>query len=92
MELTTDTLKELINQVLTDYGLLLPLPMDAEPDGKESPGVIRENQSLNQKLFYLLSKISDKERANLFRRFGYFTSSQLLNQLSQLKKAEKGQF
>ena len=92
MKLTDDKLKELIIQVMEDLGLLMPLPLDAEPKGNEDPPVLKENSSLEQKLFYLLSKISDKQRSNLFRRFGYFTSNQLLTQLSSLKKAEKGDF
>ena len=91
MKLTHDKLKELIIQVMTDYDLLLPLPLDAEPKNTEDPPLINES-NLSQKLYFLLSKISDKERSNLFRRFGYFTSNQLLSQLSSLKKAEKGDF
>ena len=57
MKLTDDKLKELIIQVMEDLGLLMPLPLDAEPKGNEDPPVLKENSSLEQKLFYLLSKM-----------------------------------
>jgi len=91
MKLTDETLREMIIQVMTELGLLMPYPLKAEPVGNEDPPPLNES-NLSQKLYFLLSKISDKERSNLFRRFGYFTSNQLLSQLSSLKKAEKGDF
>ena len=46
MKLTDDKLKELIIQVMEDLGLLMPLPLDAEPKGNEDPPVLKEIFSL----------------------------------------------
>lgn len=88
IELIKQVYLEAFNDLLSEEPALL-----AEP---EFVGDIPTNLTESVKepglshLIQILSKLEESERARLFRRFGYYTSQQLLQHLSNIKKAEKG--
>jgi len=95
MKLTPSTLKDLIQQVyLEAFAELLDsedFELPAEPVGNEDPpGTILSEELKLNKIYKILVMLSSTERSQLFRRFGYYTGKHLLNQLNNIKKAEKG--
>lgn len=92
-KLTEQTLKDLIRQVYLDafQDVLSDEPdLLAEPEEDEDPPILETKQSGLPKLIQLLHRLDDDQRARIFRRFGYYTSAHLLQQLNSIKKAEKG--
>ena len=93
-KLTEQTLKDLIRQVYldafedicSDEPALLAEPTEQFQD----PPMTEGNQSVMPRLIKLLNGLTDDERSRIFRRFGYYTSAHLLQQLNSIKKAEKG--
>lgn len=98
--LTSKSLKQLISDVLEDAlkdtedifaDKLLAEPTEKNPYPPEAPLV--ETQNMNptmSKVISVLNKLSEEDRALVFRQFGYFTSNHLLKQLSLMKQADKG--
>ena len=94
-QLTESKLKELIKQVYLDAfaDLTEEEPaLLAEPqfEGHEPPELSEGKESGLSRLIKILNTLDEDERARLFRRYGYFTSAHFLNQLNNIKKAEKG--
>ena len=102
MKLSTPILKDLIQQVyleafedlINDPELDLP-PLPAEPSSsnEDPPDIITEQLTPAQKskIEKLLSMLSAEDRAFIFRKYGYYTTKNLLLQLNQMKRAEKGE-
>ena len=95
MKLTPEHLKDLIKQeldaLLQDLGLLLPYPLQAEPVGHEDPPELLESkQSKVQLASKLINMMTDHEQDTLFRHYGRFTWATLLQRFRELKAAEKG--
>lgn len=90
MKLTHDQLiaiiKQEIDETLTDLGLLLPLPLEAEPIS-EANEPKRNKVQLAQRL---INTMTDREKDALFRSFSRFTWDTLLARFSEMKAAEKG--
>lgn len=94
-QLTESKLKQLIKQVYLDA--LKDLTEEepallAEPqfEGHEPPDLTESKQSGMSRLITILNKLDDDDRDRLFRRYGYYTTAHLLQQLNNIKKAEKG--
>lgn len=101
MQLTKQTLKDLINQVyieafqdLTEEEPELmaePIANELPPERSASDDVIREgDEGTISKLIKALNHLDADQRRRIFHRFGYYTGHHLLNQLNAIKKAEKG--
>ena len=95
-QLTEQTLKDLIHQVyleaFKDICVEEEPALLAEPqfEGDEPPELSEGNETPFSRLIKILNTFDEDERARLFRRYGYYTSAHLLNQLNNIKKAEKG--
>ena len=83
--------REEIENVLADLGMLMPYPLDAEP--------INEGKVVS-KLIQLMRKASSEDRKAVFHHFGFYSRSEIsseitrnvLRNISNLKLAEKGSF
>jgi len=92
-KITGEDLKQIIYQALT------PEPLIAEPVLNEDPPQIM-NESIEEKLFPVLKKMSPSSRAILFARFGFVLKTELskdltqniLNNISNLTLASKGKY
>jgi len=100
-QLTEQTLKDLIHQVYLEAFKDVCAEEDlseeepallAEPqfEGDEPPELSEGSSTPFSRLIKILNTFDEDERARLFRRYGYYTSAHLLNQLNNIKKAEKG--
>lgn len=103
MQLTKQTLKDLINQVyieafqdlIDDEQELLaePIANELPPSGLATDVVISEGDQASStlnKLIQALNHLNPDQRKKIFHRFGYYTGEHLLAQLNSIKKAEKG--
>jgi len=85
--------REEIQGVLEDLGMLMPLPLDAEP-------TMNENAESKSKLFLAMQQASPKELKQACNAFGYYSRSQLsadithnvLANIAKIKQAEKGTY
>jgi len=83
--------REEIEATLQDLGMLMPLPLQAEP--------MNENV-VSSKLIQVLSKASPENRKKAFHHFGYYSKSELgaeitknvLRNISNINQAQKGSF
>jgi len=97
MNITEDALRQIVRDeitaVLTDLGMLLPLPLDAEP----AP-LVEGNQT--DKIIKVLKRIGNERRTEIFNRFGFYSRSQLsgeitknvLTNISNINQAQKGNY
>ena len=95
MNVTEEQLRDIVRQeiesTLQDLGMLLPLPLEAEP--------INEGQ-LTSKLIQLMGKASPEERKKVFHHFGFYSRGEMsaeitknvLRNISNIKAAEKGSY
>jgi len=101
MQLTKQTLKDLINQVyieafqdLTDDEpdlLAEPIANELPPSQSASDDVICEgDEGTINKLIQALNHLDADQRKRIFHRFGHYSGQHLLAQLNNIKKAEKG--
>lgn len=101
MQLTKQTLKDLINQVYIEAFqdlthdepelLAEPIANELPPERLASDDVIREgDEGTINKLIKALNHLDADQRKRIFSRFGFYTGQHLLAQLNNIKKAEKG--
>lgn len=103
MQLTKQTLKDLINQVyieafqdLTEEEpdlMAEPITNELPPSGLATDVVISEGDhasSTLNKLIQALNHLNPDQRRKIFHRFGYYTGEHLLSQLNSITKAQKG--
>lgn len=95
MKLTPEHLKDIVKQeldaLLQDLGLLLPYPLQAEPVGNEDPPELLEGKKNKVQIAsQIINTMSDQEQDALFRHYGRFTWATLLQRFRELKSAEKG--
>lgn len=87
MNISKDQLVALIRQeidaVLTDLGLILPLPLEAEPE------VINEEQNRVSKMVAILNKLEASERERIFTAFKRYTFQHFLKQIRAYELAKK---
>ena len=76
-------IKQEIDAVLRDLGLLLPLPLPAEPE------VIKEDQSRVKKMISILNKLEASERERIFSAFNRYSYSHFLTQIRAYETAKK---
>lgn len=76
-------IRQEIDAVLTDLGLLLPLPLEAEPE------VIQEQQSRVNKMVGILNKLEASERERIFAAFKRYTFQDFLKQIRAYEMAKK---
>ena len=90
MKLTPQILKDMIMNVLSDLDLLLPLPLEMEPEGTENPPDDLLIESKTQSILDALNALQPDERARIFNRFNYYQLNQILNRINQIQQATKG--
>ena len=95
MNVTEEQLRAIVKQeieaTLQDLGMLMPLPLEAEP--------INEGK-LASKLIQLLGKASPEDRKTVFHHFGFYSRAEMsseitknvLRNISNIKAAEKGSY
>ena len=95
MNVTEEQLRDIVRQeiesTLQDLGMLMPLPLEAEP--------INEGQ-LTSKLIQLMGKASPEERKKVFHHFGFYSRGEMsaeitknvLRNISNINQAQKGAF
>ena len=95
MNVTEEQLRNIVRQeiesTLQDLGMLMPLPLEAEP--------INEGQ-LTSKLIQLMGKASPEERKKVFHYFGFYSRGEMsaeitknvLRNISNINQAQKGAF
>lgn len=71
-----------IEAVLEELGLILPLPLPAEPT------VMENKQSRVSKIVGILNQLEESERLRIFRAFRVYTYSQFLQQISAYERAK----
>jgi hypothetical protein len=95
MKLTPEHLKDIVKQeldaLLQDLGLLLPYPLQDEPVGNEDPPELLEGKKNKVQIAsQIINTMTDEEQGQLFRHYGRFTWATLLQRFRELKSAEKG--
>ena len=76
-------IRQEIDAVLTDLGLILPLPLEAEPE------VIQEDKSRASKIIDILNKLETSERERIFRAFRRYSYAHFLEQIRNYELAKK---
>ena len=94
-QLTQQTLKDLISQVMEDAlsNSLFTNELPAEPtsDNQQPPADLTEgNESIDTKLIRVLQQLPKERRLAIFSRFGMFTQNALLRNINNVNKASKG--
>jgi hypothetical protein len=86
MKINKEQLLAIIHQeieaVLEELGLILPLPLPAEPT------VMENKQSRVSKVVGILNQLEESERLRVFRAFRVYTYSQFLQQISAYERAK----
>lgn len=90
MKLTQQILKDMIMSVMTDLDLILPLPLEMEPEGAEDPPEDILSESKTQSILDALNALQPSDRARIFNRFNYYQINQILSRINQIQKASKG--
>ena len=95
MNVTEEQLRAIVKQeieaTLQDLGMLMPLPLEAEP--------INEGK-LASKLIQLMGKASPEDRKKVFNHYGFYSRAEMsaeitknvLRNISNIKSAEKGPY
>jgi len=96
-QLTQQTLKELISQVLEDAFQAtkedFPDELPAEPteDNQHPPeDLIETKETIDSKLIRVLNKLPKERRMAIFKRFGMHSQESLLRNINKVQQASKG--
>jgi len=99
MPITEQDLKAIIRQeieeVMTDLGLLMPYPLDAEPGGtdEEPPllqGHLNERKVNLSRIIKILNALDDEQRERIFSHFKRYRMDALIKTIDSITKASKG--
>ena len=86
MKINKEQLLAIIHQeieaVLEELGLILPLPLPAEPT------VMENKQSRVSKIVGILNQLEESERLRVFRAFRVYSYSHFLQQISAYERAK----
>ena len=98
MPITEQDLKAIIRQeieeVMTDLGLLMPYPLEVEPGGTEEPpllqGHLNERKVNLSRIIKILNALDDEQRERIFSHFKRYRMDTLIRTIDSITKASKG--